>query len=72
MAAVIERDDFGLAILKMNDCFGSSAHAGTEEFGKADLSDAAENGGNGEVVGNYQRVLLLINDRFYCPPGTLL
>ena len=72
MAAVIERFDYGFAILKADDSFGSSADAGTAEFGEADLSDSAENGRDGKVVGNYHCSFLFVNDRLQCPPGALL
>ena len=72
MTAVIKRNDYGFAILKADNSFGSSAYAGTAEFGEADLSYSAENGRNGEVVGNYHCVFLLVNYLFQCPPGALL
>ena len=57
MAAVIEHVDYCLLITQPDNSFGSSIHAGASEFGKADIAQAAENGGDGKIVGNNQGVL---------------
>lgn len=72
MAAVVLDFDDGLAAGKTDNCFGCRIHTGAAKLREADISQAAQKGGNGKVVSNHQGVFGSGNDIRKRRPGSLL